>query len=62
MSGEDYVKDLRQKLENKKEFVEDQFENMRPKIEKMMTGLNEKLTKAHLNESETHTEKEFGRQ
>ena len=40
-------------MENKREFVEAQFENMRPKIEKMITRLNEKLTKDHLNESET---------
>ena len=59
--SEEQIKRIKQNLENKKEFVEAQFENMRPKIEKMMARLDEKMTKVHLNESEmSDSEKEFG--
>ena len=49
-------------MENDKEFVEAQFENMRPEMEKMMDRVNKRIARDNLRESESpDSEQEFER-
>ena len=62
VSGKDFVKNQRKKFENDKEFVEAQFENMRPEMEKMMNRVNKRIARDNLRESESpDSEQEFER-
>ena len=56
------MKNQRQKLVHKREFVEAQFEIMRLKMEAMMNTVNERIARDNLSESESpDSEKAFER-